>query len=417
MSVADNQAISVLLPASSVAVYSNDQAILDSAQNLASDWRFARVSVSVMQGDISTAISAYQEAASPDLIIIQTETIEESLTQQLEDLAGHCDEGTAAIVVGPVNDVSLYRQLIEMGVSDYLVVPVETPVLADVIAKTLIERLGVTGSRLIAFLGAKGGMGATVLAEATAWGVSDLLDQKVFLMDGAGGWSSLGVGMGFDPSTTLQEAVKAAANNDEDSLERMLFKASEKLHVLASGGDVMLESSVAPEQLESLLDMLMAKYPVVIIDLSHAASGLEKAVITRANQIIVVSTPTLPALRLARSLVQEVKEVRGGGDDEQVELIVNMQGQDNANEVSKNDIEEAMELPISAIVPYAGKVFLKAESESKKLTEDKEGREIVQSSLLPIVQKVLSVDVENGGETSSGKSGFLDGFLGKLTAK
>ena len=416
MSEADNQATSILLPSSGVAVYSKDKQTLASARNIDNDWRFARVRVTAEEGDINTAIAAYKELQSPDLVIVQTDHIDDSLTAALEELATHCSEGTAAIVIGPVNDVYLYRKLIDMGVSDYLVRPIETDVLAEVIARTLINRLGVTGSRLIAFIGAKGGVGASALAQATAWGVGDILNQKAILIDAAGGWSVMGVGLGFEPSTTLAEAARAAANNDEDSLKRMLFKASEKLAVLASGGDVLLETPVMPEQLEKLIDMLMIKYPVVIADVSHSAPELRKTILTRANQINIVSTPTLPALRLARSLIHEVKEIRGGSD-EGIEMIVNMQGLAGAHEVSKSDIEQAMEFKVSSIIPFLPKMFFGSESQSKKITDDKDGHQIVKSSLLPLVQKILAIPMDkDDGEEEAGQ-GFLGGFLSKLKTK
>ena len=211
MTEVNNQATSILLPTSSVAVYSKDNETLEAARHAANDWRFARVNVVVEDGDINTAIQAYQDASAPDLIIIQTEDMGDSLTAQLEQLAGCCSEDTAAIVIGPLNDVNLYRKLIDMGVSDYLVKPISADAMADVIARTLVDRLGVTGSRLIAFVGAKGGVGTSVLAQAAAWGVSDILKQKAVIIDGAGGWSTMSVGLGFEPSTTLAEAAKAAA--------------------------------------------------------------------------------------------------------------------------------------------------------------------------------------------------------------
>jgi pilus assembly protein CpaE len=418
MSEADKQATSILLPTSTVAVYSKDQKTLETARNLIDDWRFARVNMQVEEGDIFTAIGAYKDMVSPDLIIVQTETIEDSLPARLEELASHCSEGTAAIVIGPVNDVYLYRRLIEMGISDYLVKPIEVSVMADVIAKTLIDKKGVTGSRLIAFIGGKGGVGVSALAQAAACGVADMLGQKVLILDTSGGWSTLGVGLGFEPTTTLSEAARAAANDDEDSLNRMLFRAGDKLAVLASGGDVMLEAPVAPEQLERLIDMLMIKYPVIIADLSQAAPDLQKTVVARANQIIVVATPTLSALRLSRTLIHEIKDLRGG-EAHGIEMVINMQGVSPAYEVAKRDIEKALELKVSTIIPYAAKVFLTAENQSRKLTEDKDGEQIVRTYLLPLIQKIVSAQTEESDTAakSKGADGFLGGLMGKLKVK
>lgn len=416
MSEADLQATSILLPSSGVAVYSKDKDTLTAAREIENDWRFARVRVQVEEGDIFTAISTYKELASPDLVIIQTDTIDDSLTSQIEELASHCGPDTAAVVIGPVNDVYLYRKLIEMGVSDYLVRPIASSVMAEVIAKTLIDRLGVTGSRLIAFMGSKGGVGASALAQAAAWGVSDILGQKTMLLDAAGGWSCLSVGLGFEPSTTLAEAARAAANDDEDSLKRMLFKASEKFSVLASGGDVMMDQPLESEQMEKLIDMLMVKYPVLLADLSNTPPNLARTIVSRANQIVVVSTPTLGGLRLARSLIHEIKDLRGGSD-EGIDLIINMQGMAPGNEVSKSDIEAAMEFKISSIIPFMPKTFMGMESQGKKLTDDLAGDTIVRTQILPIIQKMLAVQVDVPVADTSADEGFIGGLLKKFKTK
>ena len=45
------------------------------------------------------------------------------LIEQLEELSNFCDAGTKVIVLGRVNDILLYRQLMARGVSEYLVAP------------------------------------------------------------------------------------------------------------------------------------------------------------------------------------------------------------------------------------------------------------------------------------------------------
>jgi pilus assembly protein CpaE len=416
MSEGVSQATSILLPASSIAVYSKDSATLEAARNLENDWRFARVEIYTEEGHVQTAIENYQEAHSPDLILIQTDTIDSGFTDKLGELASFCEEGTSAIVIGPDNDVNLYRRLIDMGVSDYLVRPINSAMLGEVVAKSLIEKVGATGSRLIAFLGAKGGVGASILAEATACGAADILGQKTLLLDTAGGWSTFSVGMGFEPATTMAQAVRAAQAGDQDGLKRMLHKVSDKLSVLATGSESMLDKPVDPEQLEHLIDVLMVEYPVVIADLSQSAEQLQRAMVARANQIMLVSAPTLPSLRLARTLMHEVKSVRGG-QNEGIELIINMQGMSAGSEVSNTDIEAAMECKPSAFLPFDPKMFLANENESRKLTDDKNARALIEKTLMPIISKVLDLDTKVDKGAEKAKGGILDGFLGKLKAK
>jgi pilus assembly protein CpaE len=402
-----------LLPTASVDIFLKDKETLNAARALGDDWRFARVNTSVEEGGVEAAIASYKEAQSPDLIIIETESTGEDFTELLGQLSAHCAENTNAIIIGPVNDVTLYRNLTAMGVSDYLVKPVPLETLSEIIAQTLIKQLGTSGSRLIAVVGAKGGVGSSSLAQGMAWGLSETLGHKTFLMDAAGGWTSLPVGMGFEPTATLYEAVKAASNKDRDSLKRMLNHPNDKLTVLATGSDPMLEVSVHAQQYEELVDYVMQSYPVVLVDLSDAIPSLKRTVLTKAHEIVLVTTPTLPALRATRTLMQEIKLLHGGSI-EHVDLIVNMAGMVSGKEVPKKDIEEALEKKPEVVIPFDAKLFVGSENEGRKLTHDKAGAGIV-NTLLPVAQRVLNAAQKN--EEPAPQGGFLSRMLGGLGKK
>lgn len=414
MSESVHSGTSILLPGAQVSVFSRDRETLETVRAVGGDWRFARVGVFAQEGDVDAAIALYQQQVSPDLVVVQTDQIDESFTQKLETLAGSCAEGTAAIVIGPVNDVYLYRKLIGMGVSDYLVRPLSPHIFAEVIAKTIIEKIGATGSRLIAVAGAKGGVGVSILAQALASGIAEILKEKTVLLDAAGGWSTASVGLGFEPATTFGEALRMAAAGDEARLGRMLIPFGDKLSVLASGGDVMLEHNTAPEAVESLFNLLMAKYPLLVFDLSGASPPVRRAVLARAHKTIVVSTASLPSLRLARTLMHEIKDLKGGATVE-TDLIVNMSGIAPSAEVPRGDIQDALECKPALFVPFNPKLFMGLEGQGKKFTDDKAGLEIARS-LLPLVQKLLSRE----GDTPPDKNrpdGGVGGILGLLRSK
>src|ERR1035437_10802085 len=108
----------VLLPRARVALFTRDAETKEAFTALEKDWRFARVALEVKEGDADLAISMFQTETSPDLVLVQTDKIDDGFSGKLEALAAACADGTAAIVIGPVNDVNLYRKLVGMGVSD-----------------------------------------------------------------------------------------------------------------------------------------------------------------------------------------------------------------------------------------------------------------------------------------------------------
>jgi pilus assembly protein CpaE len=403
---------SVLLPTARVDLFLKDPSTLAAARAISQDWRFARVSINVYEGDVNYAISLYRGASSPNMLLVETDTTDESFIGQLGELSSHCDEGTSAVVIGPVNDVNLYRSLTSMGVSDYLVRPVPQATLTDLIASSLIEKLGASGSRLIAMVGAKGGVGVTSLAQILAFSIADTLSQKTFLVDAAGGWSSFGVGMGFEPLSSTAEAVRAASGKDMDSFRRMLFHPNDKLSVLATGAEGMLDTNVSPTSFESILNLALTSYPVVIVDLSGASPEIQKMVLPRAHETILVAMPTLSSLRAARSLMNEVQKMVGNTGPS-IDLVVNMMGIAPGKEVNKSDIKLAMDIIPSAVLPFNPKLFIGTENDGKRIGDDK-GSAPYASALLPLARRVI----DGGGKNASGPSllGSLD-ILGKLMPK
>ncbi len=401
---------SILLPSAKVDLFLKDRATIEAARSLEQDWRFARVTISVHEGSVESAIRLYSQSASPEIIMVETDNTGEGFISRLGDLSAQCTANTSAVVIGPVNDVNLYRSLTAMGVSDYLVFPVPQDILSEVIAQTLIEKLGASGSRLVAVVGAKGGVGVSALAQAMTWASSDALGQKTLIMDAAGAWSSLGVGLGYEPVGSTAEAVKASVAKDNDSLRRMLYQVNDKIFALATGTEPMLELPAQIAQFEEVVNMAVAAYPVVIVDLSQATPAIKKMVLTRAHETVVVSTPALASLRSARALMQEIKKLHGG-QGQNIDLVVNMQGIAPGKEVAKGDIKAAMDLEPAAYIPFDPKLFIGAEGEGRKISFEKTGQEISQK-LLPLIEKIVAKTKDVGSVKEEGR--LLGGLLGKL---
>ncbi len=407
MSTPASSASSVLLPAGAISVFSNHEETRAAIGALSQDWRFARVKFDVRQGDVASAIQAYANAPSPNLLFLDTDVIDSSFTAMLEQLAGVCSAGTDAVVIGPVNDVALYRYLINLGVEDYLVRPLQTQTVADVAARVLIKQMGASGSQLIAVVGAKGGVGASTVASALAYGLSENQQQKTILMDTIGGRSYLSVAFGLEPVATLQEAARAAAATDPNALNRMLIKAGESLSLLGTGNDRILEDPVGADHIERILDRLLSVTPYVVVDLSGVLPSIERLILSRAQHVMLVSLPTLSSLRLARSLANEILELHGG-QFEGMHLLINMSNIAPGAEVGKSDIEAALGQKVALTIPFDPRLVIGAESQTKILGAQK-GTERMISELLA----QINVSPTDRPATKPSSAGLFDSLFRK----
>src|SRR5687767_2791901 len=93
-------------------------------QSAGEDRRLGKAHLKIQMGGMAAAIEAYRNAPTPNVIILETEGRGDILSG-LDHLASVCDAGTRVVVIGRMNDVLLYRELVRRGVSDYVIAPVE----------------------------------------------------------------------------------------------------------------------------------------------------------------------------------------------------------------------------------------------------------------------------------------------------
>ncbi len=408
MPVSGSNAYATLLPTSRVAVFSGHDDTRAAVAALASDWRFARVTFDIQPGDVTRAIHTYSQGPSPNLVIVDTDVIDSSFTSMLEQLAGVCTEGTDAVVVGPVNDVAMYRYLINMGVGDYLVRPLQPALIAEVMARLILAQLGASDSQLIAIIGAKGGVGTSTIAGLLGYGLSERGAQKTVLMDTSFGRSYISVAFGLEPVATFSELARAATTNDPNAMQRMMLRGGKNLSIVGTGNDRYLDDGIHADQFEPVLDRILSVNPNVIIDLSSSSPVIQRLVLSRAQKIVLVSTPTLPSLRLARALMADIKDLKGG-NIELLDLVLNMVSQNQGAEVGRSDIEQALQHKIAATILYDAKLIMTAEAQTKILGTVKGVDKITDDLIMR-----LHLSGTSGGRPGDGpKSGLLGSLIRK----
>ncbi len=94
-------------------------------QAAAEDRRMAKAHLKVQMGGVAAASEAYRTSPTPNVVMIEAQSRGEELLAGLDALAEVCDAGTRVIVIGRLNDIALYRELVRRGISDYLIAPVE----------------------------------------------------------------------------------------------------------------------------------------------------------------------------------------------------------------------------------------------------------------------------------------------------
>src|SRR6202012_645972 len=123
-------------------------------QSAGEDRRLGKAHLKIQMGGKAAATEAYRTAPTPNVIILETEGRNDILTG-LDHLATVCDSGTRVIVIGRLNDVTLYRELVRRGVSDYVIAPINTLDVVRSICGLFSSPEAKAVGRIIAIVGAK----------------------------------------------------------------------------------------------------------------------------------------------------------------------------------------------------------------------------------------------------------------------
>src|SRR5205085_6563816 len=161
--------------------------------------RLAKAHFKIQMGGAAAAVEAYRSAPTPNVIVLESADQRNDILGALDSLAEVCDAGTRVVVIGRLNDVVLYRELVRRGVSDYLIAPIGTIDVVRAICGLFSAPDAKPVGRVIAVIGAKGGVGASTIAHNVGWAIARDLSLDTVVADLDLGFGTAGLDYNQDP--------------------------------------------------------------------------------------------------------------------------------------------------------------------------------------------------------------------------
>ncbi|HHI82882.1 MAG TPA: CtpF protein, partial [Rhizobiales bacterium] len=282
-------------------------------------------------------------------------------------LAQVCEPETKVIVIGHLNDIILYRELMNAGVSDYIVAPLNNLQFIEAIANLYSDPEANPVGRVIAFAGAKGGVGSSTIAHNIGWYISKTFDVDTVITDLDLAFGTAGLNFNNDGIQGIAEALAAAERIDQVLIDRLLTKCSEKLSLLLAPGSVEKEVSVETDTLQNILDLVRASVPYVIADVPNVWMPWSKQTLMQADEVVITATPELASLRNTKNLIDFLKQARK--NDGPPKLVMNQVGMPKRPEVPVAKFAEAVGVKPSIVIKHDAQVFGTANSNGQMIFE------------------------------------------------
>jgi pilus assembly protein CpaE len=336
-------------------------------QRAASDRRLAKAHVTVQLGGLQAAVDHHAGGVAPNLLIVETRLQGKAAVEEIDRLAEVCDPSTKVVVVGRVNDVELYRELMRRGVSEYMVAPLNPLHLIEVISGLYLNPDAQPIGRVVAFVGARGGVGASTLAHNIGWCIAEQIKVNTAIVDLDLAFGTTGLDFNEEPGQGVADALSAPERLDDVLLERLLLKSGEHLSLFTAPATIDRDFDADAGAYESVIDAVRQMTPCVVVDLPHLWAPWVKQTLLAADDIIIVAAPDLASLRNAKGIVDLLKQSRT--NDTPPKLILNQVGMPKRPEIPVKDFAETVGVAVAAVVPFDPALFGSAANNGQMLVE------------------------------------------------
>ena len=370
------------------------------------DRRLAKAHVKIQMGGIKAAVEAYRTSPTPNVILIEADSRADEILAGLDQLAEVCDAGTRVLVVGVINDVTLYRELTRRGVSDYLIAPVGTLDVVRSVCGLFSAPDAKPVGRVIAVAGAKGGVGASTVAHNLAWAISHDLSLDSVVTDLDLPFGTAGLDFNQDPPQGIADAVFSPERIDTAFVDRLLSKCSENLSLLAAPATLERVYDFGEDAFDAIFDSLRATVPCIVLDLPHLWSGWTRRALMSADDILIVAAPDLANLRNAKSMIDILKD--GRSNDHRPFYLLNQVGVPKRPEIKASDFAKALDDDPVAIIPFDPQLFGTAANNGQMIAE------VAAKHATTEIFRELAQLLTGRSEVKKQKSGILTPLLSKL---
>jgi pilus assembly protein CpaE len=262
------------------------------------------------------------ESERPDIVIVEGMCCDTAELAQVEYLSTH-HPNVAVVLLCALTTPEFLISSMRAGVREVLPCPVDAVALQAaldrIVAKLRLSK-GQSDGRVFAFVGCKGGAGATFLATNLA---AELAARRSVLLIDLN--LQFGDALSFlhdaDPASTLADVAREIGRLDASFLASSATKVGPRLSILAAPDDPSQVMEIKPDHIDAVVSLAAANYDFVVLDVGRAIDATSVKALDRADKIFVVMQPSVPSVRTAKKLLLAFHSLGYGAD--RIELIVN----------------------------------------------------------------------------------------------
>ncbi len=361
----------------------------------------------VRNGSTAEVIEYLSTSSPPSVLIVDISDAASPLTAMMSLTAAMTDE-TRIIGVGSVNDISLYREIIDAGATDYIVKPVTEKALQAALRRTNEPTHTAsadpedTNHLRIAIMGTRGGVGSSTLAVNLAWLMAEERKQTTMLLDLDLEFGTIALALDLEPTRGLREALENPTRIDSLFLSSATAKLTERLSVMATEETLRGDLNFNPNAVDLLFEALGRNHDHIVVDLPRSSFAVRQRVLDASTHVVLITELSLSGLRDAIRLVAEVEEIAKG---KPIMVVVNRTGSTKQGMTVK-EFQKALGRKITHQIPDESKGINAAANTGKPLVQaDKRNK--ASKAIQGLCQSLFNEEQEKSKTPAKAKGGLF----------
>ena len=366
-------------------------------------------------GNIETAITKICEGArSPEFLLVELGSKDHKAAfANLDKLANCCEPDTKVIILGSIDELSFYKELINMGVSEYLLNPIKIHQLERVTTPKVVEEKkddskqvnrNKADCRVISVLGTRGGVGASTISINLAKSFA-ARDYPTLILDFDPDFGVIPLLLDIEPSRGLIDALEKPERVDALFLDRVMTKVNENLYVIGAEKNLSDVSRINDKAAQTLFELLRTRFAYVIIDIPRIE--VSNHYMLQHSENIIITELSIPGLRDTMRLYDLVHDALG---NKKITLVANKTGINKKFETPLKNFEAGLGKKVEFTVPFEPEVYGYHNSGQVLVEGQKEAK--FTKAIQQIAAKYMP-DAVAGAEVKAKKPGLFD----KMKAK
>ena len=252
-----------------------------------------------------------QGTGAVDMLVLELDEFRPQQTfARVRELLGTMPELEVVLTASRI-DPQLLLEAFRVGVKEFLSQPLTRQELEPALTR-FEERFSAKAAgldrhfgRVVSVIGARGGVGVSTVATNMATSVQQTgKGESVALMDLDLHGGDLGLFLDLHASQGLKHLAKDLSRLDETILRSTLVPHASGLQLLASGYEAFEDAEYVHGSTMRVIGLLRSMHRHIFIDCGHILDPAVKEALDYSDQVIVITTLSLPAIRRTKRLLE-----------------------------------------------------------------------------------------------------------------